>query len=75
MKVFQQEQQILDLQALNEELNHKINKYHLNNNHRINRPRFNCLIQKFNRNRYDDDVDVDEITYENDLDLFRVNSS
>ena len=49
--MFQQEQQILDLQAVNEELNHKIKKYHLNNN-RINRPtrKFNCIIQQ----KYDD---------------------
>jgi hypothetical protein len=81
--VFQQEQQILDLQAVNEELNHKIKKYHLNNN-RINRPtrKFNCIIQqKYDDNNsnlnnakslYDEDLDED-ISYDNDLDIFRVN--
>ena len=41
----------MDLQSLNEELNHKINKYHCNskinsNSNRINRPQLNCLIQQ-----------------------------
>ena len=85
--MFQQEQQILDLQAVNEELNHKIKKYHNNtSNNIINRPsKFNCIIQqKYNNDNnsnlknakslYDEDLDED-ISYENDLDIFRVNIS
>ena len=73
----------MDLQTVNGELKHKINKYDISNQRSSS---FNSLIQqkKFNNEitntannsasnpKYDQDFD-EEITYDSNLDIFRVN--